>query len=59
MPVHDMVVLGFIVSVFVSFGIVLAGASWYCRGADKDARRNCDSRNAFYPTSGTPITDDD
>jgi hypothetical protein len=60
MPVHDIVVLSLIVSVFMSFGVLLGGVSWYCRGPRAhDARRgHSDSRREAYPTGAGLIIED-
>ena len=54
MQFHEMLVLGLIVSTFLSFGVVLAATCWYCRGAGTALRRD-----ANYPSSAGLITDDD
>jgi len=58
MRFHEMLVLGLIVSTFVSFGVVLAATCWYCRGAGTALRRDA-GRNANYPSGAGLITDDD
>lgn len=59
MPLRDIVVLGLIVSVFVTFGLVLGAVSWYCRGSATRSPRRAGERRADYPTGGRLITDDD
>jgi hypothetical protein len=57
MQFHEMLVLGLIVSTFVSFGVVLAVTCWYCRSGTalrRDARRI-----ANYRSSASLITDED
>lgn len=59
MPLRDIVVLGLIVSVFVTFGIVLGAVSWYCRGSATRSQRRAGDWPADYPTGGGLVTDDD
>ena len=59
MPAHDILVLAFIVAQFVSFGVVLAVVSWYCRGSTMVRRADTAGRRSNYPTAGRLITDDD
>lgn len=59
MPLRDIVVLSLIVSVFVTFAVVLGGVSCYCRGGAARSRRHAAGRRADYPTDGGLITDDD
>lgn len=53
MPVFDIIVLSAIVTVFTTFGVVLAGLTWYCRPGHKAAMRD-----AHYPTNAGIIVDD-
>jgi hypothetical protein len=58
MPVHDIIVLSFIVTVFTVFGIVLAGLTWYCSDKRKRATHGGAHRHYDYPTHSEYITDD-
>jgi len=53
MPLFDIIVLSAIVTVFVTFGVVLAGLSWYCR-----AGRKQEKASPRYPTNAGLIVDD-
>ena len=55
MSLHEMLVLGVIMSAFVSFSVVLAATCWYCRGA---GIRHI-GRSTSYPSAAGLITDDD
>jgi hypothetical protein len=55
MPVHDIVVLTLIVTVFVAFGIVLAWVRWYCERPHQ--REN--NRHSGYPTHSQHFVVDD
>lgn len=55
MPLQDAITLGAIVFVFVIFGIVLAGVSFYCRDRTGEAHRSSRS----YPNNANLISDDD
>jgi hypothetical protein len=55
MPLFDMAVLALIVAVFVTFGVVLAWVSWYCRNT---ARRDTHLHEPHALSMGL-IADDD
>lgn len=40
MPLFDIIVLSAIVAVFVTFGGVLGGLTWYCRGGLRQTQRH-------------------
>jgi hypothetical protein len=51
MPLRDVLVLGLIVGVFGSFGVVLGAVSWYCRDSATGVRRRTAGNNADYSTA--------
>ncbi|HTW53193.1 MAG TPA: hypothetical protein VMU69_28815 [Bradyrhizobium sp.] len=59
MPLRDIVVLGLIVIVFATFGVVLGAVSWYCRASATPSSRRAAEWRADYPTDGGLVTDDD
>jgi len=50
MPVVDIIFLATIVAVFTTFGIVLAGVTWYCRDERKRPVDHHGHRRYQYPT---------
>jgi len=58
MPLHDAIILGAIISVFAAFGLLLGGASFYCRDRADKTHRSQRSKDAYPPNSHI-ITDDD
>jgi hypothetical protein len=59
MPVFDIAVLALIIAMFIVFGIVLGGLTWFCSDKRKHAHRGTNHGHGHYPTSGGLITDDD
>ena len=58
MPAHDIAVLTLIVSVFITFGVVLAALTWYCSDKRKRAIPHGGHRRYDYPTQGNIVVDD-
>jgi multisubunit Na+/H+ antiporter MnhC subunit len=58
MPLHDIIVLTAIVSVFTTFGVVLAAATWYCSDKRKRPVQSAGHRHYDYPTNASVIIDD-
>jgi hypothetical protein len=58
MTVFDIVILVTIVFVFTTFGVVLAGVTWYCSDHRKQTVDHRGHRVYRYP-SGTDVTVDD
>ena len=58
MPVFDIIVLTNIVTVFMTFGIVLAGLTWYCSDKRRRAVDHRGHRCYRFPTSADVIVDD-
>ena len=58
MPVHDIIVLSLIVTVFITFGIVLAGLTWYCSEKRKRPTTHAGHRHYDYPHGADVIVDD-
>jgi hypothetical protein len=59
MPLWDAIILGVIVSVFATFGIVLGAVCFYCRDRNGTARVSRRRPTAGYPTGGDLIIDHD
>jgi hypothetical protein len=58
MPVFDIIVLTNIVTVFMTFGIVLAGVTWYCSNKRKRPVDHRGHRRHRFRTSADAIVDD-
>jgi len=56
MPIFDIIVLATIVTVFTTFGVVLAGVTWYC--SDKHKRPVDRRGHRQYPTGADLIVGD-
>ena len=59
MPLHDLLFIGCIITVFTTFGLVLAWASWYCRQSRDQVLDRSAPRSVGYPNLPGLITDDD
>jgi len=58
MPVHDIIILSLIVSVFTAFGVVLGGLTWYCSDKRKHPVTHAGHRHYGYPRNADVIVDD-
>jgi hypothetical protein len=58
MPTGEIIVLTGIVTVFVVFGLILGGLSWYCRSSRVEAARR-EHRKPDQATAGRSFAWDD
>jgi len=56
MPLSDITVLTLILTVFISFGVLLGSLSWYCR--DTSSREKQQHRNYAAARAGLMFDDD-
>ena len=56
MPLHNIIILSLIVTVFTAFAVVLAGLSWYCRDQRPTVHQR--HRHDAYPRGADIIVDD-
>lgn len=58
MPIFDIIFLATIVTLFTTFGIVLAGVTWYCSDKRKRPVDHRGHRRYRFPTGADVIVDD-